>query len=381
MTSVSADSPPRPPSPREGGARFGPWLWSPRVDLGVFAGSALVALALVLLAPALVGDAGELPVWGFLAFVIVVDVAHVYATLFRTYLDGAELRRRPLLYAGVPLGCFAAGVALHSASREWFWRCLAYVALFHFIRQQVGWVAIYRARAGLSRSRVDRVIDDAAIYAATLYPVLVWHASPRVFHWFVEGDFFDGRALSSVLPWAFALYVLVLAAYVARALQHARRGTVPIGKHVVVITTVLTWYVGIVATNSDFTFTVANVIVHGVPYVAFLWFYARARAADAPRAAGSRVILQGGLAAFCAVLIVIAFLEEMVWDRLVWQSHPQLFGGGDAGAPLLSAGLTAIVVPLLAVPQATHYVLDAVLWRRRDTGAAQARAMGFGVTA
>jgi hypothetical protein len=115
--------------------------------------------------------------------------------------------------------------------------------------------------------------------------------------------------------------------------------------------------------------------------VAFLWFYARARSVDAPRVAGSRLVLRGGLAAFCALLVAIAFFEEMIWDRLVWQSHPQLFGGSGAEAPLLSAGLTAIVVPLLAVPQATHYVLDAVLWRRRDTGAAQARAMGFGVTA
>jgi hypothetical protein len=39
----------------------------------------------------------------------------------------------------------------------------------------------------------------------------------------------------------------------------------------------------------------------------------------------------------------------------------------------------ALLVPLLALPQATHYVLDGMLWRRGDTRRlpAQRRALGF----
>jgi hypothetical protein len=357
---------------------WGPWLWSPRVDLGVFGGSAIAALALVALAPWLAEPGGELPVWGFFAFVVVVDVAHVYSTLFRTYLDVGELRRRPLLYAGVPIACLAAGAAVHSVSRDLFWRVLAYVALFHFVRQQVGWLAVYRARAGLAKSKVDRAVDDAAIYAATLYPVAVWHASPpRAFHWFVEGDFLDGSMIAPALPVLFAVWVIALGAYVARSAWHIARGRVQLGKHVVTAATASTWYVGIVATNSDYAFTVANVIVHGVPYVALLWFYAREQAREAPRMLGSRLVLRGGLAVFCGLLLALAFAEEMIWDRLVWHSRPEIFGGTGADFAL-SPAILAFVVPLLAVPQATHYVLDAVLWRRRDTGQAQGRAMGFG---
>ena len=60
----------------------------------------------------------------------------------------------------------------------------------------------------------------------------------------------------------------------------------------------------------------------------------------------------------------------------VWHDRPLLFGGGSE-APLLGRWGRALIVPLLAVPQATHYLLDALLWRRRDTGPAQARALGF----
>jgi hypothetical protein len=369
MTSALA---PAVASPRA----LGPWIWGARADVAVFGGSALLALALALLSPAL-SDDGALPSWGWLAFVLAIDVAHVYTTLFRTYLDRDELRRRRALYLAVPAACWAAGAALHLGSERAFWCVLAYVAVVHFVRQQVGWVAIYRARAG-ERSRAGRLLDDAAIYAATGFPLLYWHAHlPRAFRWFVDGDFVAAPALTALVRPAFVLWVAILGAYAARAAWIAMRGgPANPGKHLVVATTAITWYVGIVATDTDFQFTVTNVLVHGIPYMALLWAYTRERAREAPGTLVAR-IATGGIAAFLATALAFAFVEEMFWDRLVWHDRPSLFGGPERQGPLLGPLARALVVPLLAVPQATHYVLDAVLWRRRDTGAAQARALGF----
>lgn len=351
------------------------WIWNRHVDLAVFGGSALVALAFVALGPSLWDD-GALPLWGFFAFVVAIDVAHVWSTLYRTYLDVAELKRRPLLYAGVPLGSLAIGIALHSVSAVWFWRTLAYVAVFHFIRQQAGWVAIYRARAN-ERERVDRVVDDAAVYASTLFPLAYWHAhAPRAFEWFVEGDFVALPSLRAMLPALAALWALALLAYAVRAWTWFRRGRLNVGKHLVVTTTTVTWLVGIVLTDSDFQFTVANVIVHGAPYFALLYFYLRERAREGAGGALGAVA-RGGVAAFFGVAVCFAFVEELLWDRVVWHARPSLFGGSWQSGPTLSPRVLAIVVPLLALPQATHYVLDAVLWRRKDTSPAQARALGF----
>ena len=352
-----------------------PWLFGKRVDLAVFGGPALVALVLVALAPRLAPD-GALPPWGFLVFVLAVDVAHVHTTLFRTYFDRAELRARPRLYALLPLACWVIGVLLHLYSEIGFWRALAYVAVFHFVRQQVGWVMIYRARAG-ERGAASRLFDQAVVYASTLYPLAVWHAHlPRAFRWFVDGDFVALPALAALLPALGAIEALLLLVYVGLAALAILRGETPNwGKHLVVATTAATWYVGIVATNSDFAFTVSNVLVHGVPYFALLWVYTRARAVEAP---GSLLALVArlGFAAFAAAALALAFGEELVWDRLVWHEAPPWFGG-LRDAPLLGATARALVVPLLAVPQATHYALDAVLWRRKDVGTASARALGF----
>jgi hypothetical protein len=354
----------------------GPWIWGARADIAVFGGSAALALFFAALSPAL-SDEGGLPLWGWLFFVLAVDVAHVHTTLFRTYFDRDELDKRRALYIAVPLGCFVFGVLLHLGSERAFWRTLAYVAVAHFVRQQAGWVAIYRARAG-ERSRVGRLIDDAAIYASTGYPLLHWHAHlPRAFRWFVDGDFAPAPWLAAIAPFAKIAWIGALALYAARGAWVALSGGPKNpGKHLVVATTALTWYVGIVATDTDFQFTVTNVLVHGLPYMALLWAYTRERAREAPKSSIVARVASGGVLAFAATVLVIAFAEEMLWDRMVWHDRPSLFGGMREG-PLLGPAARAFVVPLLAVPQATHYVLDALLWRRKDTGRAQARALGF----
>src|SRR4051812_34783465 len=134
------------------------WLFSPSVDIGVFLGSALASLALI----AIGAQAGALsdptPDWLWIPAVLLIDVAHVWSTGFRVYFDRIELRRRPWLYALTPIAGFVIGVVVYSQGELNFWRLLAYLAVFHFIRQQYGWVALYRSRAG-ERDRFGLWID------------------------------------------------------------------------------------------------------------------------------------------------------------------------------------------------------------------------------
>ncbi len=333
------------------------WLFSRPVDLALFGGTAVVALVLVALAPAM-GIGKDAPEWSWITGVLLVDVAHVWSTTFVVYLDPIEWKRRPLLYGLTPLAMFALGVALYAWGPGPFWRFIAYLAVFHFVRQQYGWVMLYRARNG-ERERLGRWIDGATVYAATLYPLIWWHAQlPRGFAWMRDGDFITGLA-----PWvadvAGIAYVGLVAIYVGRAVaQLVRRQPVSWGKHLVVVTTALCWYVGIVGTNTDYTFTVTNVFIHGVPYMALVYFYAKAAAREAPTGASARLLGRGILVCL-ATLWMIAYVEEMLWDRALWHDRSWLFGGGlDIG------GGAMILAPLLAVPQLTHYALDAFLWRR-----------------
>ncbi|NNC03593.1 hypothetical protein HJC10_12145 [Corallococcus exiguus] len=333
------------------------WLFGPGVDLSVFAGSALVSVAFVLASPWL-GAVGDTPAWAWLLFVVGVDVAHVWSTLFRTYLDGEEVSRRPGLYVGAPLAAYTAGVFAYMVSPGTFWSLFAYVALFHFIRQQYGWVALYDRKA--RASAFERRLDAAAVYAATLGPVVWWHANlPRSFWWFVENDF-----LSGLPPWmgtaALGAHAAVLTLWAGfQCLRIARGEGVQAGKVLLVVATWVAWFGGIVLARDDFAFTVMNVVLHGVPYFALLFRYARGRHAEGGFGEVG-VLLRAGLPGFLLFLAGLALLEEGLWDVLVWHDRPVLFG--DSG-PALEADVLALVVPLLALPQATHYVLDAFIWK------------------
>jgi hypothetical protein len=350
------------PVPETGAAAPGRWLVSRAWDLAMFGAPA--AAAFLLLAwgwwDGILDQA--LPPWAWVVTVLGVDVAHVWSTAYRVYLDPEERRRRPGLYGGIPLAAYVGGVLLYSASPSLFWRVLAYLAVLHFVRQQYGWVALYRRRLGVA-SVLDRWLDDAAVYAATLYPLLHWHANlPREFAWLIDGDFLPGLP-AWVATVAWPAHLAITAAYALRQLQLAATGRpVSAGKNLVIATTWATWYVGIVAFDSDYAFTVTNVLVHGVPYLGLIWVHGRRRYAEsgASRSAVASLFTRGWWPVFVATAIAAAWMEEWGWDRLVWHERGALFPGLDV---FPSGSALALVVPLLALPQATHYLLDAWIWR------------------
>lgn len=352
----------------KGAERKSAWLFSRNVDLGVFLGSALLAAAAIAIG-ALAGVLdSDTPGWAWVPAIVLCDVAHVWSTAFRTYLDPVERRARPRLLVLVPILGLAAGVALHAFGTLVFWRTLAYLAIFHFVRQQYGWVSLYRARAG-ETDRATKVVDTAAIYAATLYPLLHWHTHlPRRFSWFVPGDIVALPSL--VMPVATVLYGVAMSAYVVRSLVAWKRGRGNPGKDVVVATTAAAWFTGIVVFDSDYAFTVTNVIMHGVPYFALVYVHSRRATATATARASTSEPARPSLAArltrnvfvFLGALWLVAFAEELLWDRAVWHDRAWLFG--DAWE--LPAAVHLVVVPLLALPQLVHYVLDGFIWRRRS---------------
>ncbi|MCH2212914.1 MAG: hypothetical protein MK110_16550 [Fuerstiella sp.] len=332
------------------------WLFSPAVDLCTFLGSALTALSLLWVGHARGWLSSETPEWLWITSILMIDVAHVYATGFRVYFDKMELRRRPWLYALAPLLSFVIGIALHSESPVWFWRILAYLAVFHFIRQQYGWVALYRARAA-ERDRIGKWIDSLTIYLATMYPLVYWHAHlPRNFWWFLEDDFIHLPVLvAEILQ---PVYWGVMLLYCCRSVYQAVwfRRCSP-GKDVVVVTTAVCWYVGIISFNSDYAFTVTNVIIHGIPYLVLVYWYRwnKTETAGASRHPFRRI------GSFFGVIWLLAYVEELLWDTGVWHERPWLFGSAWS-----LDDWSGLLVPLLAVPQITHYILDGFIWRRNS---------------
>jgi hypothetical protein len=361
-----------------------PWLFSPGIDLAAFLGSALLSLALLTIGHQLGVLHGDSPEWTWVTAILLIDVSHVWATAFRVYFDPTEFRRRRGLYLVTPLIAFAVGWAVHSEYGSLiFWRLLAYLAVFHFVRQQYGWVALYRQR-GRETGPLGHWIDSAAIYLATIYPLAWWHAHlPRQFGWFLESgrDFLPlPQTVERLLQ---PIYWLALLTYFSRSFGRGiRSGLWNPGKDIVVATTAVCWHVGIITFNSDYAFTVTNVVIHGVPYFVIVycsWSRGQTSGVEQPGTstgtAWNQIRPAGGrshsrrLVVFFATLWALAFVEELLWDRGVWHERTWLFGPGWQ-----ADNYAAVLVPLLAVPQVTHYILDGFIWKRRSNPSLQSLA-------
>jgi hypothetical protein len=138
---------------------------------------------------------------------------------------------------------------------------------------------------------------------------------------------------------------------------------VNIPKFLVVSGTAFSWYGGIIYFNGDLAFTLLNVVSHGIPYMALIWIYGKKNYRSTQSRFLKLVFSKYGLIIFLGLLFVLAFLEEGLWDITVWRERGQLFGNTMLNVPPMDKTILAFIVPLLALPQITHYILDGFIWR------------------
>ncbi len=152
-----------------------PWLHSAVLDGLFILFPPFFALLVVFSLPKEFTSTTNMPLHYWFILIVCVDVAHVYATLYRTYFNEERLQSQYNLLISVPIICYLCAVFLYHIDVLLFWRILAYLAVFHFIRQQYGFMRLYSRKDKLDP--IYKIIDQLIIYTATLYPILHWHKS------------------------------------------------------------------------------------------------------------------------------------------------------------------------------------------------------------
>lgn len=331
------------------------WIHKPVFDLTFIISPPFLVLAFIFLFQ------GKIAYWEenysfftWLVLIVFIDVAHVYATLYKTYFNekGKLYYQKQLLY--VPLICFGISCFLYRLGYQVFWSVLAYTAVFHFIRQQYGFMRLY-ARNELN---VKRWIDNIGVYNATVYPMLFWFFSPkRNFTWFVENEFlgFPSREVVQVLTLIYYSVIVFYLFYLAYIALQFKQFNLP--KFLLVSGTYLSWYFGIVYFNNDLIFTLLNVISHGVPYIALIYVNQRN---ESHLKVLPKLYTTKGVLVFLSVFVFLALMEEFLWEALVWNENISVF----ENLRWLEEW-QILFVPLLMVPQFTHYILDGIIWKKQ----------------
>lgn len=332
-----------------------PWIHNAKTDGWFILSPPFVILMVIFLFQKQIqGLENHYSFYTWLFLIVFVDVAHVYSTLFKTYFVKAEINRRKLLYYGIPLLSWVLGLLLFQWGSLAFWSVLALVAVFHFIRQQYGFMRIY---ARFEPQDWRKKLDAFAIYSATMYPMLYWFQTPRAFNWFVKNEFQWIAKVPDFIAPLTILYFVILALWLIKTLvEFIKTKSLNIPKTSLVAGAYLSWYFGIVYFNNDLVFTFLNVISHGIPYVALVYIREIRQKKESELKSLSVFRSFSGVLLFIGVIVSFALFEEFLWEILVWNEHFSL----DLKLPDF---WIQILVPLLVVPQLTHYLLDGFIWR------------------
>ena len=113
---------------------------------------------------------------------------------------------------------------IHYFSEGLFWRLAAYLAVFHFIRQQYGFLKLYTRAEGIKQ------LDVWMIYSVTVFPMLYWHLSePRNFMWFTAKDFlfYTSQDLADLLKYTFWVWVAIYYILVVKEYLKTRKINLP----------------------------------------------------------------------------------------------------------------------------------------------------------
>jgi hypothetical protein len=304
---------------------------------------------------------GSVSDWWWLLLVVGIDVTHVYTTLYKTYAHPDNFSKHKVAFSLIPILCFLVAFLLYAFGSIVFWMVIAYIAVFHFVRQQYGFVRIYSRQ---DTNKTAKLIDSVMIYAATIYPVIYWHChGPFEFNWFVKNDF---AYLHSKLTADIAYYIYLLICItwlIKEVVFFCKQQTLNIPKVLMIVGTALSWYIGIVQYNSDLTFSILNIVSHGIPYIALVWFDQKKeqeKTKELNFLQRNQLFSIKKIGIFLLIPLVLAFGEEYLWNIFVWQEDRIYFAPSNF---TVAKEWKQILVPLLILPQLTHYVIDGFIWK------------------
>lgn len=307
------------------------------------------------------------PLWLFF-FVIVFDVAHVYGSLYRSYFNLTEFREHKKLYIITPIITWIVGTlfVLYDRSGEALIYFVGFLAVYHFIKQQLGFVMIYASKEEW-RKAIDRIMDKSMSWLITGVPILYWwsHLDSRNYIWFMRGEFI--KLPEVIFPIVWMILILYALVYIAFECLRVFQGRgVNILKYAYILMTFFVWFNGIVWHNSLLIFAFGNILLHGLNYLGIVYLSTKNKLAkdEYETVIGIKWLIGSGFVSFYLILFFFALIEEYLWDQLFRFEQSTLWGTTFYSiTSSLPDFFYALIIWILITPQLTHYFLDGYVWR------------------
>ncbi len=261
---------------------------------------------------------------------LIVDGAHVYSTLFVTYFDSNIKSKIKLHLILAPLLTILICYLLYIYEfKALLLSLVGSFALFHFIRQEAGWMKL-AGRLDPKQPQILNKVDLFTSYIFTITPVLYLISERNRGFWLSRGDL----PIIPNLYWDTGKYIMLFTGLVWLGfnIRHWRKTKLINGsKLLIILSNLAAWFFALTYLAGSWLGLLLIILPHGVPY---FFLVAKEHNKKSP----NKLTIYPFLYLLCVLLY---FFETRV---------------GGLKNPIL----TSIAI----MPQIVHYYLDGIIWKR-----------------
>lgn len=312
--------------------------------------------------------------WHWWIFFILIDAGHVFSTAYITYLDKQLFRERYLLFILTPSISAIVLIFIRAYfGSPFLWITIGYLAMYHFIRQQWGFVALYgrseQEKIPVQLALHGRQIDFYLVHFGLIYAYLYFHQymETNAVHLMLGRKYFQIPHVDLLMNVVLTANFILLLLFTIKELYFLKAFKVwTWQKQLVIVGTFLVWYTGLIFRVEWPLAGIATVtFIHGFVYWALVWSSGSKRASKLNQAEWPwRLFRISNLPLFLGGGLVYGFFSFGFWELVVNKGDLMSLGFFKEIQIPNNESFKVILEVGLGLPQVTHYILDGFIWRR-----------------
>jgi hypothetical protein len=249
----------------------------------------------------------------------------------------------------MPLLIFISAVLFfYFGMKSYYIYFVAYLAAFHFIRQEYGWMKISSAFDKTLPNSIA-TLDKITTYTMTIVPFIWLSRKENAGFWYEHGDvFLIPDIIASIGLYFFWLIVFLFLFF--NTIHALKTKTLNLSKFLVFINTFFGWYVSFIFIESGWIRVLYLICHHGIPYY-FIVFRTE-------RITQNYILLKSlgrykYLFLYLACAIFMYFFIQLEDSSLIYISRKNY------------RFLNAFFYGFFLTPQLVHFMIDAFIWKKR----------------
>ncbi len=208
--------------------------------------------------------------------VLFVDWAHIFAQYHRIFCNPLEEKKLKLVYPiSYLLAIPVVAIIVGFLSPPFVDTLLVYFVIFHFIKQQFGFIKIYSKTDGPKTKLVSRM-DDLFVYLSMFTPVVYWHTKSFDYNYKWVSMFIKSPVFNWILWPMLVAYFLTFIFYIKNEFARTKTNNqFNIPKNIAILVAMLSWGIVSILSDSKLLIIFTVTFTHDVSYTFYVWFVGR----------------------------------------------------------------------------------------------------------